>query len=438
MLSFHLLSNRTIIIIGLILVLLSFLDNTLMTTFWYSEQDRSSSSVFAYFNVLFSVNMGLQVLLLASIFRRSSENKQIQSGHFKLLNFIMLSAIIIIIGTFFSLVIQIIENKSYDLSTFVLLITFDLIISSGIVVLLIVKFLYWARRRRNLFILLYLMAFSAILLTLISALFALLEELAYRPSPVSARPNPFDAFSTRKPFSYDIYKNSSLISFGLIWLATSIMLWNYGRNYSGKIGKGKFWTLACLPLVYYVFSFQFVLSFLNPIIFEYPYLNYLLGYLFAGVEQIGGFFFALAFIFMAKNVDSGSLKYYLTLSAVGIMILFSSVQITALHFTPFPPFGLSTLSLMPISCYLVLIGLYHSARSISYDKEFLVKLQQHIKNQPDSFLNAIGSSEWTSNLEVTVNNIMRNVGEKEEDLNTELSTEEIRRYVSEVMKELKK
>ena len=50
---------------------------------------------------------------------------------------------------------------------------------------------------------------------------------------------------------------------------------------------------------------------------------------------------------------------------------------------PYPPFGSITLSTMPISSYLVLVGIYYSARSISYDKEFLRKLEKRIKNEPN-------------------------------------------------------
>ena len=161
-------------------------------------------------------------------------------------------------------------------------------------------------------------------------------------------------------------------------------------------------------------------------------------YLFGGSKQVGGLFFALSFIVMSKNIGNINLKHYLTLAAVGIMILFSSIQISILHIIPYPTFGLSTLSMMPISSYVVLVGIYYSARSIPYDKELLRKLEKHIKNEPESFLNAMGSSEWTANLEVTVNNLASNFQEKDEDVSSELTIEDVRHYISEVMKEVKK
>ena len=82
------------------------------------------------------------------------------------------------------------------------------------------------------------------------------------------------------------------------------------------------------------------------------------------------------------------------------MMLFSSIQISTLHILPYPPFGLITLSILPISSYLVLLGLYYSAKSLSYDKKFLNELKKQIKNESNMFLNAIGSAEWNKNLEI--------------------------------------
>ena len=140
---------------------------------------------------------------------------------------------------------------------------------------------------------------------------------------------------------------------------------------------------------------------------------------------------------MSRNIGNINLKYYLTLAAVGIMTLFSSIQISILHIMPYPPFGLRTLSTMPISSYLVLVGIYYLARSISYDKEFLRKLEKRIKN--DLIIpNAMGSSESANNLEMTVNNLAKNAKDNENDVASELSPEDIRNHIAEVMKELKR
>jgi|GEM_PF-3482667 len=174
-------------------------------------------------------------------------------------------------------------------------------------------------------------------------------------------------------------------------------------------------------------------------ILQYPDFTSVIFYLLGVTKQLGGFFFSLSFIFMSRKVDNVRLKYYLLLTAIGIMILYSSIQISTLHILPYPPFGIITLSLMPISSYLILSGLYYSARSISKDKKFLAELRKQINNESNSFLNSIGSAEWNRTLEITIRDVLKQVGnEGEIDVDFTLEDNDVRSYVFNVIKELKK
>jgi hypothetical protein len=276
-----------------------------------------------------------------------------------------------------------------------------------------------------------------ILLTLSSAAMGLIQELQEKPSTVTALVNPWNNTSSINRIFYDLYRYCSLISFGSFWIATSVFLKNYSINYSKKIGKWKFWILVTLPMIYYIGTIDLIQNnYLNDLIFQYPILSKVIFYV--GVpKQIGGFFFALSFIYMSWNIDNIKLRYYLLLTAVGIMMLVGSIQISTLHILPYPPFGLITLSMLPISSYLVLIGLYYSARSLSYDKNFLVELRKKVKNKSNSFLSAIGSAEWNKNLEVTINDVLKQIG-KEDETDYTLETDDVRDYVIDIIKELKK
>lgn len=352
-------------------------------------------------------------------------------------HFLMVAVIVSLACAILNIISQMAENRSYSLSSFIFVIVCVLIISSISISILIVKFSIWLRRGKNLHELLYVIAFSFFLLTLVSAMIGLIQELGTKPSPVTPIPNPWDRMGTLKPIYYDLYRICFFLSFGLVWVATSIFLKNYTTNYSKRIGKWKFWILATLPMVYYLFSFDFIINnLLSAIVYQAPNLSTTVFLFLGSTKQVGGFFFALSFLFMAKNTENVGLKYYLTLAATGIMTLFGSIQISTLHILPYPPFGLISLSIMPFSSYLVLVGLYYSARSISYDKQFLLRLKKYVKKEPESFLNAIGSSEWNRNLERTVSTILREVDTKEIDFN--LSEVEIKNYVFGVIKELER
>lgn len=353
----------------------------------------------------------------------------------KLHDILIVAVIGFLVFLLFVLNTQLFQNKSYSLFLFISVVTYDLLSSSIITVVLIFKLSAWVKRKKNFHGFLYVASFCMIIITLTSATLGLTEELEGGPLLVTALPNPWDNITTLQPIFYDVYRISSLVSFGLFWLATSILLKNYSIR---KVGKWKYWILVTLPLIYYIGTIDFLLNnYLNAFIYQYSHFASTIFILLGITKQISGFFFALSFIFMSKNIENAKLKFYLQLTGVGIMMLFSSIQISTLHILPYPPFGLITLSIMPISAYLVLIGLYYSARAISYDKKFLSELRKQIRDESHLFLNSIGSAEWNRNLEMTVHGVLKRVGRRDET-DYSIKEEDVRDYVVDVVNELKK
>ena len=385
------------------------------------------------------MNIVAQFLLIYFIARMHISGKMLKEKLLNSLNILMFISLTVVASSIFFLVTDMFSSDSYNPFILAFISALELAVSMIMIGALISRLFLWLKRKYNLTVLLYLMAFTVFLLTTVSAFLTLIQELQGRTSPVSPEPNPWDISSIRKSIFYDVYRISSLTSFGLVWLATALLLKNYTTKNKKKLGRWKFWLLASLPLIYYILSFDVIINNLVTYILYYPFLRNLIIYLFAGTKQVGGFFFALSFFFMSRHVENTNLKNYLILSAVGIMMLFSSLQITVVYLIPYPPFGLITLTVMPISYYLVLIGLYYTARSLTYDKELLLKLAKRIRMESDSFLSDIGSAEWSQNLESTVNQVIKQNFDKleTEDVNSDISAENIRSYVLEVIKEIK-
>ncbi|HJR83749.1 MAG TPA: hypothetical protein VJ772_00115 [Nitrososphaeraceae archaeon] len=419
--------------IGIVILLTSFLDNVVFPSYLDSSQGRSSFFTLLNFVSLLAVCVVVQFLLLNSAIKMNlSISRSNKPSFHDILIVILLGFLVFLLLMINS---QLFQNRSYSLSIFILILIYDLTGSAIIIAVLVFKLSMWTKRKRNFHGFLYVLSFSLILVTLVSSSMGLIEELDGRSPTVTSKPNPWDNISTVQPIYYDMYRISSLISFGLFWIATSILLRNYSTR---KIGKRKYWILVAIPMIYYIGTFDFALNnYLNPLVFQYPNFSTIIFYLLGITKQIGGFFFALSFIFMAKNIPNKKLKFYLQLTAVGIMMLFSSIQISTLHILPYPPFGLITLSIMPISAYLVLLGLYNSARSISYDKHFLSELRKQIKNESNLFLKSIGSAEWNRNLEMSIDGVLKQIG-KRDDTNYSLGEEDVRDYVVDVLNELKK
>jgi hypothetical protein len=423
-------------LISLLLVTLSFLDNIIGFSFLDSYEERSSVSVLVYLTIIFIVNIMGQYTLVILVLRMSGSivalrPKTITVFHISMLVLIALNTVI-----FLYLIAVAFQTHTYKSSILVSLISYNLLISLSIVGILVFKFFTWLRKNKSPSILLYSASFVVSCLVITSALAILLLELEGRSTSVSPEPNPWDRTSTRKLPISDFYRLISLVLFGLVWLATSLLLWSYAINYSRRIGRKKLWILISTPLIYYFISSDFVLNQFTRVIFEYPQLANLIVFSFGAARQVGGVFFAISFIIMLQNASNRHLKVTLALSASGIMMLFSSLQITILQLIPYPPFGLSTISTLPIASYLLFIGLSYSAKSISHDTLLLQSLKRRIKDESSAFLGGIGSAEWQQNVENTVQSIMDKSKKPKEELSSELSAEDVTNYISQVVKEV--
>ena len=339
---------------------------------------------------------------------------------------------------FITLIYGAFENEIYGLSLLTVFVAYNLSVSVVTIGVLVFRFAVWLMKFRNLSIILYGAAFAIFFIAATSALATILLEIEARTPSISPIPNPWDKTSTRSSAFAEVYRSSSLAMFGLIWFATSLMLKNYSLNYMKGVGRKKFWVLVSFPLVYFLVSSDYIINQLSSYIFEYPYLSYFFVYILGGTKQVGGIFFAISFILMSKYAVNQNLKTFLAFSASGIMMLFGSLQISVLQLIPYPPFGLATLSMMPISSYLLLIGLYYSAQSIAFDKEIIGSLKNRVKENPSAFLSGIGSAEWSKNVERTVESIVSRTGEPERQTDSELSSQEVRKYLSEVIEELQR
>ena len=96
----------------------------------------------------------------------------------------------------------------------------------------------------------------------------------------------------------------------------------------------------------------------------------------------------------------------MTISAYGMMLLFTSNQPLGLTFLPYPPFGLATISFFGLASYLILIGVYSSALSVAND----VQVRRYIKKsieQEARLLGDIGTSEMEEQIRKRILNKTR-------------------------------
>ena len=91
------------------------------------------------------------------------------------------------------------------------------------------------------------------------------------------------------------------------------------------------------------------------------------------------------------------MQKYLLISAIGIAILYGSIEIDTLLFATYPPFGVVTVSFMPMGSYMLFTGILLSARLVAQDKELRMEFYRSAMSQM-SLLKTIGVSEMEKQL----------------------------------------
>ncbi|MGH9924516.1 MAG: Yip1 family protein, partial [Nitrososphaeraceae archaeon] len=214
------------------------------------------------------------------------------------------------------------------------------------------------------------------------------------------------------------------------------------KHYSKKLGKIKYWILVTIPLAYFLSQFQplFLFTFdefrlSDPVLFGIVYTL-----LFSISKPLGGVLFGVAFWIVARNLKDSKVKGYLIISAYGMTLLFASNQPSALLLVPYPPFGLVTVCFMGLASYLLYLGIYSSALSVSEDSRLHRTIRKAALEESQQFLDAIGSAEMEQEIQKKVLRFSKKTKalmEYETGISTSIDDEDIKRYLDEVLIELK-
>jgi MFS family permease len=178
-----------------------------------------------------------------------------------------------------------------------------------------------------------------------------------------------------------------LASLLLRWGATSYTLNIYNRERK-KMNGVIFMVLITLPIAIFVLGQSPSLLGITPEPWTRP--------LFRGGNIAIGVLFGLAFLAMARK--GSAVSDYLTVSAVGIMILTIAFGITNMQQT----FGIAGHSLVLLSSYMFAVGLYYCAVSVSHDAALRKEIHRSAHGASSDLLESTGTAEMYEELEERV------------------------------------
>jgi hypothetical protein len=126
------------------------------------------------------------------------------------------------------------------------------------------------------------------------------------------------------------------------------------------------------------------------------------------------------------------------IAAVGFVLLFVSDQAPVLVNAPYPPLGLASISFIGLASYMILLGIYSSAISVSEDS----KLRQTIRSltaKDPKLLESIGTAHMEQEIQkrvVTITKQNQDRMAEESGIQSSLTEEDMKEYLQQVIKEI--
>ena len=380
-----------------------------------------------------------QYFILKYVRKASKDFRSIEKFHFSIIHKITMGIQYALIGVLFVVTLQMITYSYYSIRLLITSIWISYALAIFILVFLAIRFFYWFRFNSNVVVLFY--GLSTTFIAVSSGISLVLTTSLLIGQPIDVH----QIVGSVSPFVPDNIMQlqyalvvTSILSFIVTWIATVLML----RHHSRRLGAIKYWVIVSIPLVYFLTQFQPLFLY----VFSYYGLTGSVSFgiiytiIFSASKPVGGLLFAAAFWSMARRIRTRQLMDYMIISAYGLALIFGSEQAITLASRSYPPFGLATISFLGLSSYLMLVGIYSSAISVSEDS----KLRQTIRNftiKESRLLDSIGTAQMERDIEKRVIAIAKrnqDVMAEESGIISSLSEEDMKQYLEQVIAEVQK
>jgi signal transduction histidine kinase len=401
-----------------------------------------------------------QYLVLEFVKQRSVGIRS--KSHFNSLSTVVTIVQYVLTAIFVFVILQIFLNSYYYTSMLTWNLSISYAMASVIMVILALEFFSWYRSNRNFILLSYSVSFIITGISIVSAIvfFTIIllgmqdkitnslsleqEEVGHGPEQEEVGHGPdirkFD-LSTPSGKVQTVFIISQIVSFLSLWGSTAMLL----HTYSKKLGKVKFWIIIIIPLASFLSIFVIITPFVMSIssgnhdensiieILVVDALGYTLPALFSGL------LFGLPFWMIARSLSySSALKDYMIIAGSGFALFELAIN-GSVMLASYPPLGLASVSFVGLSSYLILMGIYSSAISMSGD----LKLRQTIRKSAideSKLLVGIGSGQIEQKIEKKVIEMAKDQAASmmnQTGVQLSLTERDMKQYLSSVLKEIK-
>ena len=395
--------------------------------------------------LIFSINsllgLALQfivIVYLQRIFKKQRLNKQINIHLLSKISLISLSVIGVLMGL---LMLQQFYNNSYQSSITIFIIIISYATAAGLIIRLSISFLYWYNSNHNLIVFLYFISMILISFNLIITCTVTIAKITDKPEEIKRYVGGTADLSGYKYQLLDrFYKISVIVSFVSIWLTTVLIINRYREKTT--VNFVILWIILSLPLLYFLtsYAFQFILLdiFNASLRIDPVRIAIVFTAILSLSKPIGGLTFAIAFWKISNTLRyEKNIMAYMIISGWGIFLLFGTNQALLQTFSPYPPFGLVTTSVLITAVFLLLLGIYNSTTFVSINNNLRKQIHKHASEL--KFLGEMAQSEKEREIKTIVNKINIHVDRlRTSDISLEIDENELKKYIDLVLNETKK
>lgn len=338
------------------------------------------------------------------------------------------------------IIIQILLLSYYTTSLLLSLIIISYSVSAGILCVFIARIVSWTSfKSTSIPLIVFAIALGSVT---VNATVGMIDaSLRISDRPVETHPylgGSMDVSKGRFDLIDNLYFVTYIFSFITAWFAAATILSHYIR----KIGKGKYWIIMIVPLVFFLAQFtSSVANFLSPILkLDSFTIARWTTIIVTASKPIAGFMLAFQFWAIARVTSKSNIRFYFIISGFGFLLLFTCNQAILMSITPYPPFGLATVTIMGISAYLVVLGVYTSSISVSSDLELRNTMRRFARTE-GKLIHSIASMENEKELENKVKELIRSKllqTEEKTGIESTFDENDVAEYMQEVVKEINK
>jgi hypothetical protein len=391
-----------LVVVAFIAIIIQVMDKSFGTTFTLSLRDIFPRADLLVFGLMILISIAIQSVLI----KKAREAVKIDRSKSRVGQTVLVVTALLqysAAGILVIILFQAVFTLKYSVNLLETIVGINLITSSVILAILSSRFVRTFRYSPSKLVLAYTIAIAALSLNGIITFIYVDNFLQRKPDYITSEFNPWSSYSPRVPPDLvTVYQLIGIVSFVTLWIATVFMT----NHYAAKSKKIKYWTIVSIPLVF--FLSQYLISLLEHSdllsqlgIEDSPMYSYMYNLFLNTVRTAGGIMFGLAFFILSRTIRHAQLKKSIILAGIGLILLFGANASSLIIMTPYPPWGVLSMTFLIIGSYSLIIGLDSAGLYIATDSS----LRRIIARSPQKDYDILKSLGHVKTQDIVTNKI---------------------------------